>query len=587
MIKNTQLAAELLRADEQYLISLSNKGLYKRALKDAEGADLGYSEGGDGISLKIGDESCIIRAPLAGSECSCAARGVCRHILAAAILLKGEADPSAAAEISAPVKSEQKAPEQTEKQEPQEQKPQDDKPLSKKDIERVRETADICRAQMAGILKRGLVRAAESADDGFEIAAVRCHAAKMADAERAVRELGSRLGDCLERRAAFDEKQFTQRLCECERHFEGYFSDELTQKELGSFKKSYTDYEGTLVLLPVGVRNVTEGDYTGSVYYFLDLDESKENRFLCYADLRPVFYENMNRVRFGSSEVWGAGVTIRSLMRSQLTLIGAKTSGGHLSSSSQTTIVSQTRANLNCRPFRKMVYNDLDEIALALAKRDAADETQRLFLFHPKELLGFEFDKVTQQLEAQLSDGRNAVRMSAKYTANTKEFIEQTEAHLKKMKSASDVYYVWLVSAYFEDGELVLYPIEMYNFITPLEERHFTLPKEYESIGRQAGYANKTALLFDEIENKLCDMVRSGIGAGLSDTDKLLRLTKEYGLEKLYELYESFCKSAEGYRHSIEDKSISVLEKMAGVYAYISLARKRLALISALYNMRM
>ena len=484
-----------------------------------------------------------------------------------------------------PEKAEPQRSEEPEQQAPEPE--QADKPLSKKDLVRVHETAVICKEQMAGVLKRGLVRCAESADDGFEIAAVRCHAAKMADAEKAVRELGSRLGDCLDRRAAFDERVFTQRLCECERRIDKLLADDLTESSLGSFKKTYTDYNSTLVMLPIGARQVTEGDYVGGIYYFLDLDSTREHRFLSYSDLRPVFYENMSRARQGSSEVWGAGVTIKSLMHSKLTLIGAKVSGGHLSSSAQTTIAAQERANLNCSAFRKMIVNSLPEIAITLSKRDTSDETGRLFLFHPKELLGFEFDKVTQQLEAQLSDGTNAVRMNAKYTANTKELIEQLEAHLKKMQQNPNGYYVWLVSAYFEDGELALFPIEMYDFILPFEEKVYSLPKEFENIGQRAEYANKIGLLFDEIEDKLCELTRSGIGAGLNGMQKLLQLSKDFGLETLCTLYEGFYKSAEGYRHSTRDKSVEVLEKMSAVYSYISLARKRLALISALYNMRL
>ena len=583
MIKNNTIAAELARADEGYLTALANKGLYKRALKDAEGGTPIFFEYDDRIEMSIGQESCVIKAPLDSSECTCPARGVCRHILAAALLLKMQIDPNTVpAADEAPMEQKEQP-----RNEPAGEQPQPDKPIPKKELAKVRETASICLSQMAGLLKQGLVRASDSADDGFEIAAVRCHAAKMANAERAVRELGSRLNDFTLRRAAFDERTFMHRLCEGAAQLSSLCEGEPSPSQLGSFKKTYEDYKGTLDILPIGTRSITEGDYKGAVYYFLNLDESKEQRFLSYADLRPDFYDSVGSFKRGSPEIWGAGVHLKRLMKSRMSLVNAKLSGGSLSSSSKTVIAAQSKANLNCSEFRRLVYNDLREIAIDLSKRKTQDETSQLFLFHPESLLCWEFDDNTQSFEAQLRDeGGNIARLLAKYTANTRELIEQLEAHARHMTDHPDGYFVWLVSAYFEDGELILFPIEMYDFIIPLEQRDFTLPPEYEGIDRQAHYADRLGELFDEIEAKLCDAVRSGIGASLTDTDKLLQLTRDYGLASLYTFLEGFFRSAESHRHSMQDKSLEALLSMSRVYAYISLARERLALILALYNMR-
>ena len=588
MIQNKTLITELLSADEVRLTALANKGLYKRALKDAEGADTDFSENECGAELTVGGERCVIKAPLESSQCSCVARGVCRHILTAVLLLKRQLPEESVQElpVTKPGPAKEQAPEPIPIEE--NEQPQEQKPLSKKDLDRVHEAADICRQQLSGVLKRGLVREADSACDGFEIAAVRCHAAKMADAERAVREVGSRLKDCIERRAAFDERVFMHRLCECAALMQRLGGDGLTESDLGAFKATYEDYVGTLDILPIGTRSVTEGDYTGNIYYFLNMDERAQQRFLTYSDLRPVFYEGAKRIRRGSSEVWGAGVTLKSLMHSRMSLIGAKVQSGKLSSSAQTTIVSQQRANLNCAALRRLVYSDLREIAIELNSRSINSEADRLFFFRPKRLEGYEFDDMTQQLIITLSDGfGNAVRMSAKYTKYTGEFISQLEAHAKRMANRPECSYVWLVSAYFEDNELMLFPIEMYDFITALEERSFALPKMYEKTDIQAGYANNLGLLFDEAEDRLCEAVRSGIGSSLADTGRLIEKCSDFGLSTLSKLRERFFKTAESYRHSFDDKSIQALLEMADVYRYISLARKKLRLVSALYNMKL
>ena len=595
MLEDKILAAEVLKADEERLTGLANKGLYKRAVKDTEGEfKIEWHETPMGLDVLANGEKCLIKAPLEASICSCPARGICRHILASIIFLRsafirmGYAEETEEPSAPEPEQEVQTEPTPEPEAAPEPGQAESHKPLTKKELAKVHEAADICKTQLAGILKRGLVRAADSACDGLEIAAVRCHAAKMADAEKAVREVGSRLGDCLERRAAFDERVFTHRLCESFRLLSRLESDTLTEKELGSFKRSYEEYGGSLDILPIGIRQVTEGDYQGEIYYFLNMDEKAEQRFFTYSELRPVFYENTKNMRRGSSEVWGAGMTIKSLMRSRMTLIGAKVSDGKLSSSSTTTIVSQQRANLNCASLRRLVCDDLREIAVTLGSRQIKDETHRLFFFHPKRILGCEFDDITQQLVIELADSfGNAARMTAKHTKFTKEFITQVESHVRKMQNHPEVYYVWLVSAYFEDNELTLFPIEMYDFISELEKHDFKLPAEYEKTDVQAGYANKLGVLFDETENKLCEAVRSGIGAGLTGTEQITKRAADYGLAELSRLCGEFFKTAERYRHSFDDLSLQALGEMSAVYDYISLARKKLSLVSALYNMKL
>ncbi|MCR5816350.1 MAG: hypothetical protein K6F91_05680 [Ruminococcus sp.] len=587
MLDEKILKTALAAANEEKLIGLANKGLYKRAVKDTEGMDFRYQVTEAGVEFFSGGESCVIKVPFEDSECSCPARGVCRHILSAVMMLKKVMRITEEQPDEQPEPEPQ--PEPAPKEDPQPQEPPvKDTPLSKNDLKKVHEAADICALQLAGILKRGLVRAEESAADGLEIAAVRCHAARMADAERAVREVGTRLSDCIGRRAAFDERVFVQRLCSCAGLVGRLAADDLTESDLGSFKAAYEDYGGLLDILPIGTRSVTEGDYTGQIYYFLNMDEKSPQRFLSYSDLRPVFYEGAKRIRRGSSEVWGAGVTIKSLMHSRMSLIGAKLSGGKLSSSEQTTIISQQRANLNCAPLRRLVHDDLREIAVELSQKKVKDETDRLFFFHPKKLMGYEFDDMTQQLVAELADSfGNAVRMTAKHTKYTGELIRQLESHLGKMKKHPEGYFVWLVSAYFDEGELILFPIEMYDFIMELEKRDFTLPKEYENTDRRAKYAGSISVLLDDVSDKLCEALRSGIGASLTDTKELVDTAADFGLGSFSRLLKGFFDSAERYRHSFEDNSAEVLEKMSAIYRYIDLAKKKLSLDSALYNMKL
>ena len=63
------LSAALAAADENYLIGLCNKGTVNRAKKDlAVSASPETMPGQDGVTVRLGDISCLITAPLGESR---------------------------------------------------------------------------------------------------------------------------------------------------------------------------------------------------------------------------------------------------------------------------------------------------------------------------------------------------------------------------------------------------------------------------------------------------------------------------------------------------------------------------------------
>ena len=96
MVLPEKLAVALAAADDAYLIGLSNKGTLNRAKKDLaalENPEITPEE--EGIRVKMGEISCLIKAPLGESNCSCPSGAMCRHRLAAMLLLKENAGTAA------------------------------------------------------------------------------------------------------------------------------------------------------------------------------------------------------------------------------------------------------------------------------------------------------------------------------------------------------------------------------------------------------------------------------------------------------------------------------------------------------------
>ncbi len=665
-----ELKNALAAADEAYLTGMSNKGIYKRACKDIDGAqaDVQYTENGAEVTLC--GETCKITVPLWESSCSCPSRSVCRHIIGAILWLKGhlseedkeETDeerpekqpetigqeltdalrsitPSAikralGKELPRTVADVQagrieltetsilsaKLPDGTAVRllyplefstcachrkelcshkaaavlawQVQQNLTDPDTLLEQVQVLSASDTASARIAAKQGysalceVLRWGQVRMPDNLPEHLEVAAVQCHSAKAADAERMLRELGSRLSDCRGRRAAFQPEVFLQKFCTCADHLTRLQTESLTEESLGTFRKSYTEYAGDLELLPIGMRSMQGGDYEGEVYYFLNLDEKAEDRFLSFSDLRPVFYDSVQkRSRRTAALPWNLNMPMRAAMRKKMILQNAKVSGGKLSSSQETFVAASSNANLDCDEIRRLIYSDFCRLALELSKKQPETELQRLCFVHPERCIDSGFDKHTQQFCMTLSDKQdNRITVKARYTAKTKDLIELLEKIGKRMTERPEDCYTILASAYFEDGRLCLYPIEFYDFIRVPE----CAPDVEPDAPEQGHYAGTVLSLMEDVQRYLCEIMQSGLQSayGTDTGEKLAKRAGDYGLHGLQERLTAMNKAAEGYRHSLDGGCDAALTAMIHTMQYLNAGRQRLEVLCAVHNMK-
>lgn len=582
MINDKTLAGAIAAADENALIALANKGLYKRALKDVETLTADYCESDGAIDINVGSEKCRIVLPLSESKCSCPSRTICRHILAAVILLKNEVGDitpeTAPPEPPAPEPKPDPKPKSKPAKKSNEEPPIQELTASEKT--KIHECAEMCAELLGTVIMHGLTRVSESAPDDFELAAVRCHAEKMAEAERLMREIGSRLADCAARRAAFDSKFFTQRLIECTQLMEKLMSDGVKAEDLGTFRQTYEEYDGNLEILPVGQRNIAGGDYEGEIYYFVNTDKTASRQFFTFSDIRPTFYETRRKVP--PAVAWGLQVPVKQMMHTKMTLAHAKVRDGKLSASKETEVIARSKANLNCSAMWELVLENFTEAAVSLAEREIKNESDQLFLIRPARVVESHFDKLTQNLIMTLEDcAGNVVQASAKYRRETKDFIAQLELLADKMLKQNDGSYTMLVSAYIDDGVMKFFPIEIYDFIEPPDPREFEMPQKYESAYAYADCIQQLRQLFSQLRKYMEYTVRTGLQSA-DDAEELSAQCEKFGMQGLCELVKQTDKAVSGYRHSTDENRFAVLEKMARLYEYLEIADKKIGVLSAL-----
>ena len=591
----SSLIDALRSADESYLVGMSNKGLYKRAVKDLETADGTVTPDGDTLIVGISGETIVLRDPLWESTCSCPSRSICRHIITAILFARAEPAQAACFEAGdAPDECPQCA---STTSSAQSCLSEDSESSSGTDIksepepvvqetapvlsETVRATASDGYALLAELLCRGLVRMPENLADHLGSAAVHAHSQDMADAERGFRELSGLLGDLRERRAVFRTGCFLSRLTRLAAHLEGIAAGRVT--ELGAFRRTYEAYPGELHLLPVGEREVVGGEYEGKIYYFLDLDAS-EQKFWSWSDLRPVFYESVAPKK-RTAAPWNAAVPMQKLMESRLTLVRVKTCGGKLSSSSETEIAVRTKADLNCPELRRHIHTDFRELAVWLAGRDRSEDTERLCLICPKLCRASRFDTHAQELRMTMEDAAGDLAdLRVGYRKETKEFIEELERIGRIMLEKPEADYVWLCLADFADGELVLSPLEVYNFITVEPQPVYQLPQQYRA--RENRKAPQILAFLEEVEDWLCELLQCGLRAAPDGRGRRLSQKAERcGMDGLASLITALADKAENYRHSLHADPQDALREMTRITGYLHTARERLALISALNKM--
>ncbi|GEM_PF-96286 len=663
------LQQALADADENYFIGISNKGIYKRAVKDLEEADLSADIREESAEIQISGETCNIHTPLWESSCSCPSRSVCRHLIAAMLWLKENFQSDTDDEMPEPDFPDGTVPEglpellrqelskitaaqlkkalgtQIKQLLPDIEKIQLEessilsgslpdgtavrllyplqnstcachkkelcphkaavilawqkkenlisldafqeqaKQLSESENAVIQESARQSCALLYDVLKWGLVRMPENMAEHLEASAVRSHALRMADAEKMLRELGSRLTDCRERRAVFRAGQFMTKLCRCAEYLLRLQNQPVTEEMLGQFRRNYEVLNQNLEILPVGQRTVNTKEYAGEMYYFLNLDEQAENRFLTFSDIRPVFYEGMENPHRREVVIpWNAGVPMKSLMKSRMVLKNARLSEEKLSSSKETLLVMKADANLNCTELQKMIYTDFRKLAV-----DAAQEQhnpEHLYFLHPMACVSSQFDTHTQKYQMELADSQgNIIMIQVRYQAETKDFIQLLEQIGKNMLAHPEKQYTWFCSAYFENGRLSLFPIEVYDFIRIPEQENYVLPAGYART--KPLYAQQILQLLEEIQEYLCSLLQSGLqSASEVSTAAFAEQARKSGMQGLSDLLVQFGRSAEAARHSMQEQKNEVLQEYIMIQNYIQLGLQKLDLFCALEHMR-
>jgi len=492
------------------------------------------------ISVKVDDMTVRLINPLEYSACSCHSKELCRHKAEAVLawqikhkIIEPKIEKAVSVEI---------------------------------DVEKARDTAEYALKFLYGILSDGLVRLSEESAEQAETVAVMCHNARLADSERKIREIGSRLEKYIAHSPEFSSRKLYLLIMESvvllKKIVKAESAEEM-QKYSGEFRAEYIVCED-MDLIPVAYRHFTSLDYEGNIYYFVNKDVNAENKFLTYSDIRPKFYET-NRRHTYTGGIWGLTGNMNDIMKCEIHLKNPKVSNGKLSSSSETTATLTGRKSMNCPAVYGNMYTDFAK----MIREIFAGKTQgeRLVFVASEKCIGSEFDEITQTQKILIEDKyNNRLYLKARYTSESREMIDRISRIGNIMLNNPGINYVIFGSVYIENGECSIYPIGVYDDIYVSKVLQKTV---YFSEKEQA--YKFFARLFEEVQSMLGDVIQCGINsfdlyAQISDNADESR---KMGLLELGNMLEKLSEMFRAKNHTYSNDNSEMIELLGKIYAYL------------------
>ena len=233
-----------------------------------------------------------------------------------------------------------------------------------------------------------------------------------------------------------------------------------------------------------------------------------------------------------------------------------------------------------------MLQKHFRKIALEISGK--TEETERMYFLCPKQCLASGFDTHAQQFRMRMQDADGCcAEFRVRYRKESKDFIEELEhigRHMTEHPEQVCYYdYVWLCTAAFEDGELVFFPIEVYDFIETYAAPDWTAPPDMPD----SVHVPQIAALFAEVSDWLCELVQSGVRSAPDGRGKeLSHKADRCGMTGLSGMITALAEQAEQYRHSLHTDASGALAALVQLQHYLESGREKLAVLSALQQMQ-
>lgn len=506
------------------------------------------------VTAEFPEDGTIVKllSPLEYSACTCHSKDFCRHKAAAVLAWQIKHKIIDISELKT-----------------------ESETTSKIDVEDIHDTAKYTLRFLYDLLSDGLVRASENIAEQAESTAVLCHNSRLADSERTMREIGSRLSAYIDHSPEFNADMLFSLIIENISRLKKIINENDSQNlemMIGEFKSKYS-VSDTIEILPIAQRYFSSASgYEGNIYYFLNKSENTENRFLSYSNIRPTFYE-ARRGYNPNQALWGLYGGISEISKSELRLTLPKLSGGKISSSSETKAEIICPADINQDAVKNLIYTDYSKLVSETFSHQSKTENDTLvFLGVKKYVSGFS-DEITQTHTITVEDifGHH-LSVKMRYKAENKTFFELFVKTGEYMKKHFLKDYVIFGNAYIEEGKCCIYPIAVFDKIEKVFKNSEKSKEPFCKAQEENGYSYFSEY-FRQVKKMLCDIIQCGINS-FDLYQQVFDFSQEgerMGLLSISDKLNILGEKLKAKNHSSRNDNSEIISIIADIYNYISL----------------
>lgn len=386
---------------EENLINISNKGIYKRGMKDADEvteAEISYNEGF--VVVKYGDIQVSVKDDMKGVLCSCKSKTVCRHVITAFIIMQ-ECDVETA-DTPDIIQTESKSDEKSEKEEEK--------------IQINRDYLNEIIGYIDTVMKKGIINCNSTDIDISSQLSVKGENTVHNNISLMMRNFSLSIGNMLEKSAEFSSVNVFHLVCRIYNTAKSVLNNENNRENLkilvSGGKDSYTDRE-ILTFHGLGAYPWSSNSGYAGVTALLYCEEDK--KIYTYATSIAFIHEKTKKYSsvtgitdlYKNHSHWQNSASLNQISSCSFKLFGCKTNNSGRLSSSKSTV-------MNVLGFNKY---DKTEI-MKLSPENMLNGAEKYDYFSERrdeqvctvKFEGFNrisYNKIRQLLEFEIYDGQN------------------------------------------------------------------------------------------------------------------------------------------------------------------------------------
>ena len=428
--KNINNKLEILKeyTEENFLISLTNKGIYNRAIKDFKNIkNIKIEEAEDKIKISFDNIEIFFTESIKETKCNCPSQNICKHIIIALLYIK---------ELTKDFKIE--IPNEKNFEEIKDAKNKNTKKLKEKNKIIDYNILNISKSFIENIFAKGFYSCNEKDFDKAEQIATKLNINNMPELSKLFRSLSRSIDAMLNKKILFN-KIFTMhtisKIYNTIRAIENAKKnkDDKTFKLLtGEIKSEYIG-ENSGEFIGLGAYPLISSSYLGLTSILYNLNSKK---IYFFSHVVPTFYDNSKNsyddilYNYRKKIHWENNISIEDISKHKIKLTNYKINNEErISDSKKTSAILNKRIDYNflkniikdCNLFISN-YNDLKNIDFEYNYFNNKNKV-KFFIVEFQKIENINFDKVNQILFFDIINNNQSLTLNIKYNLiNSKGF---------------------------------------------------------------------------------------------------------------------------------------------------------------------